>query len=62
MERVNTAEAMLILQRMEVGKLGGSDSSDTCGDVWREKCFDAGASAMSSKGGRRSKYTAEEYL
>ena len=62
MARMNTANPAQTPQRMEVGKMGGSDSNDSCGDARREKCFEAGASAMSGKRGRRSKYTAEEDL
>ena len=59
---MNAANPVHMLQRMEVGKMSGSDSNDSCGDARREKFFEAGASTMSSKRGRRSKYTAEEDL
>ena len=62
MARMNTANPVQTLQRIEVGEMSGSDSNDSCGEVRREKCFDAGESAMSSKRERRSKYTAEKYI
>ena len=42
--------------------MGGRDRDDSCEDARREKCLEEGASAMSSKRGRRSKYSAEEDL
>ena len=55
MARMNAANPAQTLQRIEVGKMGGSDSNDSCGDAQHEKCFEAGASAMSGKRGRRCK-------
>ena len=62
MARMNTANPVQIPQRMEVGKMGGSGSNDSCGDARREKCFDAGDSYMISKRGRQSKHIVEENL
>ena len=62
MTRMNTENPVQTLQRMEVGKMSGGDNNDSCGEARREKCFEAGASAMSSKPEQRSKYTAKEDL
>ena len=59
---MNTANPVQTPQIMEMGKIGGRDSNDSCEDARREKCFEAGASAMRSKRGRRFRYTAKQDL
>ena len=59
---MNPASPVQTPQRMEVCKIGGSDRNYSCADARREKYFDFGAHAMSSKQGRRSKCTVEEDL
>ena len=59
---MNTKNPVQTPKIMEVGKMGGGYSNDSCEEARREKLFKAGASAVSSKRGWRSRYVAEEDL